>query len=593
MYYFSIFLTILWFSVSAFAFSGINLVPNGGFERDLDANTIPDSWFVEGSSSAIYKIESHCKKGRCVSILGRGVYACRLKGLKKNKSYLLSLWIKRDGWREGEYPKIRIFGQEFYLNNIIGWGDWIRLFLLVNSGNNNNTTLQLINPGLHHKIYFDEILLKEFSPVPVSPKGEIYTYWPEFVWCMPENPYVLQIQVEISRYADFRDPFIITYGINPRGNRLYPSFPIDGGRWFWRIKVYKNRKLIATSNPASFYISAYFPIGIYGVPLKYLDVIREAGFNSICLGGDHVSIKKSYSLALKKGLNLLLGVPSDLNNKDSQDLIIGFRNQAGILGWYLRDEPEIWLFPPAHLWELKRYIKSLDPTHPSLITLVRAKKAEDYGECADIIMVDPYPIPRRPVTWLSDSIDKVKRLFPYKPVWAVIQAFDWSAFPYGEEKRDWGRDPTYEEERCLTYLAIIHGARGLFYYTFKSKNYFIMERKKHWHEVKKVIKELNNIYPIIVSPTIFPAEDVAYSKDKAIHYIIKGLKHKLYLFCVNVTPHFKDAILQLPDICLNGKAKEIFQKSTLSIKKGLLKTSFSPYQVQIYEISPLTRKHRN
>lgn len=566
------------------AFSGVNFVRNPGFENDSDADSVPDFWYVKSDPSSLLKIEPNGKKGKCVSILGKGVYSSVLRKLKKNRFYILSFWIKRDGWREGEYPKIEIFNRVFYLNTVIGWGDWIRIFLLLNSGNNSRTILSLINPGLHHKLYFDEISLKEFSPVPLSPRGEIYTCWPEFVWSIPENPYILQIRIEISRYADFREFFVVKHKTAPEKNILLPDFPIDGGRWFWRIRLYKNKRLIATSRAISFNISAFFPIGIYGVPLKYIGVIKKAGFNSICAGADFASMRELLSAVSNHGLKVLIS--PRIREKGFYKSIKSMCYSPHILGWYLEDEPEIRHLYPSYIWRLRQYIKAMDPSHPSLITLVRADTAEDYGECADIIMVDPYPIPRRPITWLSESIDKVKKLFPYKPVWAVIQAFDWSAFPYGEEDREWGRDPTYEEERCLTYLAIIHGARGLFYYTFKSGNYFIMERKKHWQDVKKVINELNSIYHALVSPTVFPVGSPARSKDGAVHYIIKEAKDGYYLLSVNTKPYPKDVVLRLPRFCSNAKAKEIFRKEELTVNsKGLLNLHFSPYQARVYLIS--------
>ena len=561
-----------------------NFVPNPGFEIDKDQNGIPDFWLVEKDQYALYRIENG-KKGKAISIFGKGKISCRLKGLKKNTYYLLSFYVKRDGWKEGEYPKIKVFGKEIVLNELIAWGDWVRLSFLINSSSYTETTLSLIDPNLSHKISFDEVVLSEFIPTPLFPNDKVYSYYPVFKWSLPKNNFVLSYEIEVSRSQDFREKLVLGNVICPWKNSFTVDLPLDAGTWFWRVKVYKNRRLISVSKPAHFCLIPYFPIGIFGVPSKYIHIVKKAGFNSIYTGIH--SIRSLLQLS-KTQMNLLLTIPSELNSKKTQLFLRKATHIKNILAWYLRDEPEIWFVPPKYIWEMKRYVKALDPKHPTLITLVRAEKVEDYGPCADIIMVDPYPIPRRPVTWLSESIDRVKKLFPYKPVWAVIQAFDWSAFPYGNESRSWGRDPTYEEERCLTYLAIIHGARGLFYYTFKSKNYFIMERKRHWNELKKVIEELNNIYPIIVSPTIFPVKHVAYSEDKAIHYIIKKSKHRFYLLSVNVTPHFKEATLRLSGIFLNGRAKEIFQKRAFSIKKGLLKTRFSPYQVQVYEISPLT-----
>ena len=47
------------------------------------------------------------------------------------------------------------------------------------------------------------------------------------------------------------------------------------------------------------------------------------------------------------------------------------------------------------------------------------------------------------------------------PVWAIIQDFEgWG----------WQRFPTNEEERCMVYLALIHGAQGMTWYTYSYRD---------------------------------------------------------------------------------------------------------------------------
>ena len=91
------------------------------------------------------------------------------------------------------------------------------------------------------------------------------------------------------------------------------------------------------------------------------------------------------------------------------------------------------------------------------------KPAAAYFQDADIIWTDPYPIPSRPVTmvsrWVSDAVSIAG---PSKPVWAVPQAFDWNVWNKG--KIDQAHRPTPEEERCMTYLALVHGAKGILYW---------------------------------------------------------------------------------------------------------------------------------
>ncbi len=53
-----------------------------------------------------------------------------------------------------------------------------------------------------------------------------------------------------------------------------------------------------------------------------------------------------------------------------------------------------------------------------------------------------------------------------KPVHIVPQSF-------GSEKgpQTWWRLPTAAEEICMGYLALVHGAKGLFYYRFDVQQY--------------------------------------------------------------------------------------------------------------------------
>jgi hypothetical protein len=54
--------------------------------------------------------------------------------------------------------------------------------------------------------------------------------------------------------------------------------------------------------------------------------------------------------------------------------------------------------------------------------------------------------------------------------------------------------------RAMTFLSIIHGARGIFYFTFTGSQYCILQSPEHWNDLKKVVSELNEIYPLLLLP---------------------------------------------------------------------------------------------
>ena len=57
------------------------------------------------------------------------------------------------------------------------------------------------------------------------------------------------------------------------------------------------------------------------------------------------------------------------------------------------------------------------------MTLVRPRFVRQYRCAADIFLMDQYPLPSQPLTWLSDSLDQARSLAGEDRVWAVVQAF--------------------------------------------------------------------------------------------------------------------------------------------------------------------------
>jgi len=618
-----------------------NLIPNPGFEKDRNQDGLPDHWQkkVSGKEKSFLKLETRGHHGqRAISILGKGGWQCKVGGLKPHKVYLLSLWIKRDGWRDGEYPTIKILDRELYLNEVFSWGEWMRLSWFLPSHRHKETSLVLLSPGMTHKLWFDDLCLTEFRVQPLSPhEGEVInTSTPLLSWIMPENDNILDIKIEVSRDRNFSEK-MVTKTVSPRGNSYQTKEGLEKGKWYWRVKVYKNQQQIATSPVRTFIVRvktlkkttstdapfisptpanptnainptnslnsinsitppSFFPIGIYGAEPQAFSELKEAGFNSVqSYSTDIIFIRRFICLAEKHGLKALIRIPKEAREKDISPFFSRIRHSSAILAWYLEDEPEGRAVPPTYIWKLRRYIQRVDPLHPTTLVVVRSKKAWDYAPGVDIIMVDPYPIPRMPLTWLSESIEEARQAgFDKKPVWAVVQAFDWSTSPYGEEKREWGRNPTYEEERCLTFLSVVHGAQGIFYYTFKGGNYAIKNYPSHWEEVKKVVRELNQIYPLLLAPQDGNVQTFKLSKNKSIHYLIKKtvdkklfsayngtIKEGSYLIAVNVTDKRVEASLAVP-VSSQGKAKLVFENRDIPVERGKLIDHFASYGVRVY-----------
>jgi hypothetical protein len=143
-----------------------NLIPNPGFEKDVDKDRIPDFWkfesFEQKEELPISIAVAH-KGKKSISIEGKGVWHCTVKDIEPHKYYLFSFWVKRDGWKDDEYPTIQIFDKKMYLNELFSWNARIRMSRYMNSEELQQTEIKLMNPGMSHRIYFDDIELIRYG----------------------------------------------------------------------------------------------------------------------------------------------------------------------------------------------------------------------------------------------------------------------------------------------------------------------------------------------------------------------------------------------------------------------------------------------
>ena len=607
-----------------------NLIANPDFKGDPDGNPIPYFWEKEVGDGGLLGVGKSGVKGEnAIFIKGKGTWRCTIKGIAPNRYYLFSIWVKRDGFMDGEYPQIKIFDQTFRLNELFCHGGWVNLSWLIQSKEQRHTTISLKSPGMSHTLWFDSLYLTEFKILPVSPaRGKtIKGGRPDINWLLPENHMILSVEVQLSQDKDFNETLVFE-NFSPQGNLYRVKENLRDGKWYWRASVYKNRKEIDVSDRHDFLVKGskdktdneliqnvkkdmdeskknlhadFFPIGIYGVGIEDISELKEAGFNSIQTYVSGIDYIRSVVIeAERRQVKAMIKIPNEAWKEDINDFFSRVRHSKGILAWYLEDEPEGRGIPPGYIWRLNNYIHKMDPTHPTSLVLVRSKKAYEYGDGVDILMVDPYPIPRMPITWLADSIDEAKKAtFNEKPIWAVIQAFDWSVYPIEGDKREWGRTPTFEEERCLTYLAVVHGVKGIFYYTYKGGNYNITNYPDHWNGIKRIAWELNRIYPLLLAPAIDHNMEIQIesSQSKAqrpsgIHYSIREVDNRLlkkhgstmkegtYLIAVNVTD--KPVQVRMHGPFFNNKVNVVFENREITTQERSLTDSFAPYEVHIY-----------
>lgn len=234
-----------------------------------------------------------------------------------------------------------------------------------------------------------------------------------------------------------------------------------------RVSLGKKGELLVDGKP-------FFPIGTYHVGKEDLKKVRELGFNCVTspiFGGDQRELSKGHQEWFEEAHLQGLWVITELseyirggrrNFEEARSLVSQLRLQPHILVHYAIDEPAGGGIPPDVVKRFCEIIKETDPDHPTFVNEVPGEVVK-YAHTGEIIGTDPYPIGASTpdsLAWVGNSVKEMRDASKGRPVWAVIQAHRQPP-PHSQN-----RFPTGEEIRCMTYLALNNGAKGVLFYAW-------------------------------------------------------------------------------------------------------------------------------
>ena len=306
----------------------------------------------------------------------------------------------------------------------------------------------------------------------------------------------------------------------------------------------------------------FFPIGVYlyGFDTDVLAEVHNQGFNTIIWGAKPTDL----DTIRQHGLMLI--------HYSSEEWLAAGKDHPSILGWYLIDEPEDRNKTPEELKKDYDRVRAMDPNHPIGICHYNMTMHEKFKDSEDFVMLSAYPVFKDrswSLTCVSDHVDNVHKVRgPGVPAWPAIQTF-------GGPDTDNGRWalPTPAEVRCMTYLVVAHGAKGVLFFSYWPQG------KQTWDEVGKLAKELNRLSPYFVLPG---KELKATSSDKEIHTRCIKIGNSGILIAVNPSPTFKTVKIKLDNSPTNAFALS-FENRRVSLKKGQFTDRFMPYEVHVYQ----------
>lgn len=321
-------------------------------------------------------------------------------------------------------------------------------------------------------------------------------------------------------------------GILSRENSIFAFINDYPGTSFWmrNPKLFEVNKQNNHISPIVVKKENFFPIGVYQVTAQNLNKIREIGLNTGVIPFNEENVKA----CLSENMHCTLAVPRDEHKLQELLEKIAPLIKQGRFHFYVNDEPGIHSFPKEKAEAIQRILKKLFPNIPTSMAIVRSWVVPEYMSAADYFLLDQYPVPNMPMIWLSDSMDDAARYVGRERLQSVIQAFGGDNFALG----GWSRPPTFEEMNQLAFLSVIHGSRGIYFFTYPE----IVGTEKTLKDFKAIVRRLNSLYTWLLvqnDPKEVGVEMVSDYKygpkgKPAVHCARKEQYSTKMLICANV-----------------------------------------------------------
>jgi hypothetical protein len=257
----------------------------------------------------------------------------------------------------------------------------------------------------------------------------------------------------------------------------------------------------------------FFPIGVYTYRLDRatLDELKGMGFNTVVAGFEPDQLPLIHEARMKAIC------------VDGPEWRAAAPNHPALLGWYLMDEPEGGKTVPEVLAAYRR-LKRADPSHPVGLVHSMFEAISIFRDCADFTMPDVYPVTAErdaPLASVARYVDEARRVHGEGwPCWPFIQAF-------GGPDTDGGKWalPTPREVRCMTFLAVAHGATGVLYFSHWPQG------GETWRSLAGLNRDLTRVVPWLVAAD---GEEVGAASSRAeVHLRVRRVGGDYLVIAVN------------------------------------------------------------
>ena len=317
----------------------------------------------------------------------------------------------------------------------------------------------------------------------------------------------------------------------------------------------------------------FFARGLYHVEPQDYELVASHGFNAVQARFDYV--EAAQAAGLRAGVALYWTArPNSERWREAMDTVI---DNDAVFAWWIQDEPSGGAEVIETLADAYMYIRTNDPNRPAYTCLNNPNTYEQFAPQTDIVSADVYPIGRSPLTTIANTLDHGRDVIPDHVRWFIGQIWPWPNSPM----------VTPAQHRCMTYLALAHGARGLFWYSFRDPNWYIPDNNPElWDELKVVNDELIALEPALLTANV--AQAVVAGEGGEVHVALKRVGDELTVIAVNAGDEPVSASIDVAEMAggadLAPEVEVLFEDRELQLADGAFADDFEPLGVHVYRL---------
>ncbi len=255
------------------------------------------------------------------------------------------------------------------------------------------------------------------------------------------------------------------------------------------------------------------------------------------------------------------------------------KDHPALLGWSSVDEPDHSGFPDFYApleWcmGIKDAIRKGDSIHPIYALEIgwRAGAFGHYKDIADYQGYDVYPAFGSSISEIGKRADLLQQeTSEEKPFIAFLKAYDRSS------------EQAYMSF-AEAYLAIIHGANGIFYWSLSGANPI-------WNSLTKIANEINQINHLLLPPAVTidvnGKKGLCQDNSGKIENIYKRSSNEFeYVIAVNTENNDAGEItFSVKDLPAETTIQVLFEDRTITSASGSFKDHFKPYERHVYKLT--------